>query len=79
MAVQLHYYGSVFDLSTQYDDDHWTYKIQNHLTEARDYRDGAWLTVLLEDGRTAELLVPADGPVVVVRENRFQLNPKAFD
>jgi hypothetical protein len=62
MTVQLHYYGSVFDLDPEVDDRFWTDFIEEAL---RDTGTGT-LVVTLTDGLQASIPVFPGVPLVVV-------------
>lgn len=66
MSVQLHYYGSVFDLAEDREDDAWREAIAAYRRQAQEagHPVHAWLP--LADGRTASMLVAADTPLAVV-------------
>jgi len=66
MAVQLHYYGSVFDLDPKETDLFWIDFIDNELDRAKDAPRGLVTRIDLADGRGAYLRMRGDTPVAVV-------------
>ncbi|MAP64647.1 MAG: hypothetical protein CMH34_13110 [Microbacterium sp.] len=66
MAVQLHYYGSVFDLDPNQTDLYWVEFIDSELKRAHEAPRGLITRIDLADGRGAYLPVRGDTPLAVV-------------
>ncbi|MCC4250779.1 hypothetical protein [Microbacterium testaceum] len=71
MATELHYYGSVFALSTAYSDQHWREKLSADVDSVRDSRSGRFIALPLDDGRSVELLIDWDTRYALVSNIQF--------
>jgi hypothetical protein len=66
LATQLHYYGSVFDLSENNDDDMWRRIVSSYLDEARDSSTTVAVWFDLSGGGHVSLRLNADTPLAIV-------------
>lgn len=66
MTVQLHYYGSVFDLDPRADDRHWSEFIQDMLDANHQAGRSGVLSVTLVGGAQANIPIFPGVPLVVV-------------
>lgn len=60
MTTQLHYYGSVFDLSESYSDEHWSDILAATFDEVKDGRFGQLVRFELQDGGRVSFVFDAD-------------------
>lgn len=65
MAVQLHYYGSVFNLDSRADDFYWYDFVDDALRECNSKNRAGTMSVTLEDGIQAWLPVFPGVPLVI--------------
>lgn len=65
MAVQLHYYGSVFDLDPDVPDEEWV-KLHGEATDFQTDRERRILHVRLAGGRSAVIPLLPGAPLVIV-------------
>ncbi len=69
MAVQLHLYGSRFDLDTDHPDAFWIEHVEAERARANDV-GVTMLSVDLDDGRVADIQLARHAPLVVVTDQR---------
>lgn len=66
MSVQLHYYGSVFDLDPNVHVGDFRKRLDKKLSDALDSEDGIWLRLELDGGGLVDLLLRAGSHVALV-------------
>ncbi|KAA9110157.1 hypothetical protein [Microbacterium rhizomatis] len=67
MATQLHYYGSVFDLTEDTDDDLWSRLIDGYLEQSRRVHGMLTIRFELNGGGYVSLRLGPDTPLGVVQ------------
>src|SRR5690606_34788995 len=74
MAVQFHYYGSVFDLDPNESDSTWVGKINAAIADVAEHSNGG-VDLRLADGRMARILLHSSDPIAIVAEPQAFIEP----